>query len=213
MAGFSAEQSAKSKKVMARMSGNSERGLLELCMQAWIQFIAEYNKNKEFEDAVKAEEARVAEFMKSHNESSKSVLNRMSQGSESALIQQCFQGWVEVYQEMKKAAEMEDLMYQNSARFGSFASRNKASAGGAMDRAAQAQDDNTMIVIFWYWKRETRVERMKRYAKDKNNKKKQQLLGVKGLFKNFANELEQGLKEGTPRVGDAGASRSYDQPA
>merc|ERR1712146_377182 len=143
-------------------------------------------------------EARVAEFMKSHNESSKSVLNRMSQGSESALIQQCFQGWVEVYQEMKKAAEMEDLMYQNSAKFGSFASRNKASAGGAMDRAAQAQDDNTMIVIFWYWKRETRVERMKRYAKDKNNKKKQQLVGVKGLFKNSPTSWRQGSRREHP---------------
>jgi hypothetical protein len=213
MAGFSQEQSAKSKKVLARMQGNNEKGLLEMCLQAWIQFIAEYNKNKELEDAVKAEEQKIAEFMKSHGESSKSVLNRMSQGSDSALIQQCFSGWVEVYQEQKKANEMEDLMYKNSAKFGSFGARNKASAGGAMDRAAQAQDDNTMIVIFWYWKRETRVERMKRYAKDKNSKKKQQLMGVKGLFKNFANELEQGLKDGTPRVADAGASQGYDQPA
>jgi len=200
MANFSAEQSAKSKKVLGRLTAGSDQGLISLCLQAWVQFIAEYNKNKEFEDAVKAEEQKIAEFMKSHNESSKSVLNRMSQGSESALIAQCFAGWVEVYQETKKANEMEDLMYKNSAKFGSFGQRNKASAGGAMDRAAQAQDDNTMIVIFWYWKREMRVERMRRWARDKNLKKKQQLMGVKGLFKNFANELEAGLQGGTPRA-------------
>jgi len=36
--------------------------------------------------------------------------------------------------------------------------------------------------------------------KEKNEKRKQQLNGVKGLFKNFAAELETGLKQGTPRV-------------
>merc|ERR1712070_662327 len=79
---------------------------------------------------------------------------------------------------------------------------------GAMDRSAVAADMSTMIVIFWYWKRETKVQRMKRYAQDKNNKKKQQLIGVKGLFKNFANELEAGLKEGTPRVSAGAAVQS-----
>merc|ERR1711988_2086509 len=94
---------------------------------------------------------------------------------------------------------MEALMAANQAKFGSFGARNKASAGSAMDRAAAATELSTYIVIFCYWKRETRVNRMKRYAQDKNNKKKQQLIGVKGLFKNFANELEAGLKDGTPR--------------
>merc|ERR1712138_383624 len=69
-----------------------------------------------------------------------------------------------------------------------------------MDRSAAATEMSVLIVIFWYWKREVRVQCMKRYAQDKNNKKKQQLIGVKGLFKNFANELEAGLKDGTPRV-------------
>merc|ERR1711881_473457 len=108
-------------------------------------------------------------------------------------------GWVDVFLEQKKANELEDIMAQNQAKFGSFGARNKASAGSAMDRSAAAAESSTLIVIFWFWKRETKVERMKRYAKDKNNKKKQ-LVGVKGLFKNFANELEAGLKEGTPRV-------------
>merc|ERR1719213_515996 len=91
-------------------------------------------------------------------------------------------------------------MMANQSKFSSFGARNKSSAKSCMDRAAESADMSTYIVIFWYWKREARVERMRRYAKDKNLKKKQQLVGVKGLFKNFANELEAGLKEGTPRV-------------
>jgi len=203
MAAFSKEQSAKSKKVLGRLNAGTDQGLMTMCFTAWVQFIAEYNKNRAFEDAVKAEEKKIAEFMKKQNEGAKSVLGRMSAATDSGLVQACFKGWVEFFTEQKKAYEMEHLLNQNASKFGSFAAKNKASAGSAMDRAAAATDNSTLIVIFWYWKRETKVERMKRYARDKNQKKKQQLIGVKGLFKNFANELEAGLKDGTPRVGDA----------
>lgn len=69
-------------------------------------------------------------------------------------------------------------------------------------------DESTYIVMFWWWKREVKVERMRRYARDKNSKKRQQLIGVKSLFKNFATELESGLKDGTPRVEVASKKRS-----
>jgi hypothetical protein len=202
MGKFSADQSAKSKKVMARIGAGGDAGLMSMCLSAWVQFLAEYKKNKDFEDAVKAEEKKIAEFMKKQNEGAKSVLNRMSAGTDSGLVQTCFKGWVEFYIEQKKAIEMEELMHANSAKFGSFAARNKASGGSAMERAAYATDLSTYIVMFWYWKRECKVERMRRFARDKNVKKKQQLIGVKGLFKNFANELEAGLKDGTPRPDD-----------
>jgi hypothetical protein len=97
MAQFHSDQSAKSKKVMSRMSAGSDQGLLTMCLAAWVQFIAEYNKNRAFEDAVKAEEKKIAEFMKSHNESSKSVLNRMSAATDSGLVQSCFKAWVDFF--------------------------------------------------------------------------------------------------------------------
>merc|ERR1711988_775021 len=194
------------KKVLGRLNAGSDQGLLTLCLTAWVQFIAEYNKNREFEDAVKAEEKKIAEFMAKHKENSKSVLNRMSSATDSGLVQQCFASWVEVYTEQKKANELEDMLNSASGRFNEFSSRNKSSAKGAMDRSAEAAENNVLILFFWYWKREVKTARMTRYAKEKNSKKKQQLIGVKGLFKNFANELEAGLKEGTPRV-DAGASK------
>merc|ERR1712159_204044 len=148
----------------------------------------------------------IQEFMKAHNEGAKGVLGKMSAATDSGLVQSCFKGWVDVYEEQKKANELEDIMANAQGKFATFGARNKASAGSAMDRSAAAAEMSTLIVIFWYWKRETKVNRMKRYAQDKNNKKKQQLIGVKGLFKNFANELEAGLKEGTPRVASDGGA-------
>jgi len=203
-ASFQADQSAKSKKVMARIGAGGDVGLLTLTLAAWVQFIAEYNKNREFEDAVKKEEAKIAEFMAKQKDASKSVLNRMSDGSDSAIVQTCFKAWTDFIAEQKEALAMEELLSGAGGKFKSFNSHNKKNAGSVMERAAQAESDSVCIVIFNYWKREVKVERMRRFARDKNSKKKQQLVGVKGLFKNFANELEAGLKEGTPRIeGDA----------
>jgi hypothetical protein len=200
MAQFGSEQAAKNKKVLGRLTAGSDAGLLGMCLAAWVQFIAEYNKNREFEDAVKREEAKLNDFMKKQNGGAASVLNRMSQATDQGLIQQCMTGWVEVYQEQKKAAEMQDILNSGSGRFNEFSSRNQKSAKSCMDRHAELTEQGSIIVVFLLWKKESKIERMRRYAKDKNVKKKNQLIGVKGLFKNFANELEAGLKEGTPRV-------------
>jgi len=200
MSNFSKSQKDKSKAVMGRLNAGSDEGLKFLCMNAWTQFMADRAKNKAFEDAVKAEEAKIAEFQKKQKDGAKSVLNRMSAGVESALVQSVLTAWIEVFTEQKKAYEMEAMLAEKGGKFGSFGSRNKKSATTLGERAAEAENQSICIVIFWYWKRETKVERMRRYAKDKNMKKKQQLVGVKGLFKNFANELEAGLKEGTPRM-------------
>lgn len=196
---FGKDQVAKSKKVLDRMNAGSDVGLIHMMFTAWVQFMEDYRKNKDFEDAVKAEEKKIAEFMKKQNEGAKSVLTRMSTASDTGLIDSCFKGWVEVFVETKKANELEDMLNSASGRFNEFSSRNKSSAKGCMDRAAEATDTATYIIMFWHWKREYKTQRMIRYARDKNAKKKNQLIGVKGLFKNFANELEAGLKEGTPR--------------
>merc|ERR1712048_217334 len=99
MAAFSNEQSANSKKVLGRLNAGTDQGLMTMCFTAWVQFIAEYNKNRAFEDAVKAEEKKIAEFMKKQNEGAKSVLGRMSAATDTGLIQSCFTGWVEVFNE------------------------------------------------------------------------------------------------------------------
>merc|ERR1712046_11384 len=175
--------------------------------------MGEYKKNKDFEDAVKAEEKKIAEFMKKQNEGAKSVLTRMSAATDTGLVSSCFTAWVEVFNEQKKANEMEMIMAQAGDKFKSFNGRNKMAGMSAMDRAALLTEESTFIIIFWYWKREAKVERMRRYARDKNSKKKQQLMGVKGLFKNFANELEAGLKDGTPRVEGGPTKRRSDRTA
>jgi len=110
MSNFSKSQKDKSKAVMGRLNAGSDEGLKFLCMNAWTQFMADREKNKAFEDAVKAEEAKIAEFQKKQKDGAKSVLNRMSAGVESALVQSVLTAWIEVFVEQKKAYEMEAML-------------------------------------------------------------------------------------------------------
>lgn len=102
--------------------------------------------------------------------------------------------------EEKKMLEMKEVMENNANKFSSFTGRNKASADSVMQKKAEAEDLSTVLAPFHYWKREAKCEGMRRYGREKDTKRKDQLKGVKSLFKNFAQELDEGLKQGTPRI-------------
>merc|ERR1719265_219698 len=138
-------QSSNAKKVLGRMNAESGVGLMTYCFQAWVKFWEDYNKNKEYEDALKASEKKVAEFMKNQNDGAKSVLNRMNQGSNTGLLALCIKSWVEFLAEEKKMLEMKEIMENNAAKFSSFTGRNKESADSVMQKAAEAADIATIL--------------------------------------------------------------------
>jgi len=52
-------QSSNAKKVLGRMNAESGVGLMTYIFQAWVKFWEDYNKNKEYEDALKASERKL----------------------------------------------------------------------------------------------------------------------------------------------------------
>mmetsp|Transcript_33539 Transcript_33539/g.85811 ORF Transcript_33539/g.85811 Transcript_33539/m.85811 type:complete len:529 (+) Transcript_33539:108-1694(+) len=193
---------SKAEAVLARMNAGNEEGLKQNAWKAWVIFCEEYKKNKEEEDALKGAEAKLNEFMQNQKEGAKSVLSRMTQANDSGLLQTAFTGWIEQVEEEKKAAELEGEMSAKAAKFSQFGIKNKGSAMNATERAAYLQDQLMLVWSFQQWKREYRTECMRRFGKERNDKRKKELVGVKGLFKDFANNLETTLNSGTPRVED-----------
>lgn len=212
LAGFAAGARDNAKSVLARMNAGNAEGLKVMVWKAWSGYIEEYKKNKDLEDKVKAAEKRMAEFQAKQKEGSMSVLNKMSAATESGLIQSVFHEWKEVYEDEKRQAEMEEAMGEKAGKLGNFASRNKGTAMHEMNRMLAVSEASLLLAVFHFWKRDTKVERMRRYGRDKNKKRKDQLIGVKGLFKNFAGELEAGLKEGTPRIDEKKLKAKHSQP-
>merc|ERR1719460_1623350 len=92
-------QSQSAKRVLARCGAASEQGLRDMCFHEWCTFHQDYMKNKELEDAVKAEEKKIAEFMKSHSENAKGLLNNMHAATNTGLMHEVFQAWCEHYKE------------------------------------------------------------------------------------------------------------------
>lgn len=197
---FSAASAAAAQKVMGRMSAASEDGLVAMAFKAWMQFITDYKKDKVMNDAVKAAEKKVQDFLTKQNEGAKSVLQRINNASASGCINAAFTGWAEAVKDAKESTAMEEMLNAKSSKLNAFSTRNKTGARTASQRVAILQDQAYTSFCLTFWKREAKCERMRRYGKEKNLKRKQELIGVKGLFKNFASELETSLKEGTPRV-------------
>merc|ERR1719240_1862077 len=209
-------QTESAKKVMARCGAASANGLRDMCFHEWVTFHQEYMKNKELEDAIKAEEAKIAAFKKKHSENAQSLLNNMHAATNTGLMHEVFEAWREWWKDEKQLAEMSELMAAGQGRLGAFGDRNKKGARSACERAHEHNMIMLYLKVFGAWRLDTQIEKTLRKHQNRIQGKRDQLLGVQQMFRNFAQELEKSmsaqknddsirnLKEGPP----AGFKRS-----
>merc|ERR1719161_3268636 len=183
------------KKVMSKMAAGSDGALLKVVLTAWMQWLVDYKKNKGQEDAIKAQEKAMEEFMKQKKEGAKQVLDKMNAATDSGLLEHVMSTWVQQYKDNQEARKMEAIMAENEARFGALNGRQKDNAKGVMSRVNEQMDLNLMLKHFCAWATDTKLERIMRHYNSKMESKKHQLQSVQHLFKNFANQLDQGLKQ------------------
>jgi len=205
-------KASNAQRVVARMNAGSEDGLIGMCWAAWVRFCVEYKKNKELEEAVKSSEQKIAAFMSKQKDSAKSVLSRVTASSETGIVHSFFTAWAEMFLENKKATQFQEELNQKSAQLSSFSTNNKKNAMSATKRAALIVEQGYYVLVFGHWKRDAKIERVVRYGRETNLRRKEKLVEVKGLFKNFASELETNLKEGTPRVDGSRKSKNPSSP-
>merc|ERR1711977_620301 len=187
------------KAVLMRNLAQGDNMLMDVCLEAWKSWLVEYKKNKESEDAVKAQEAKVAEFMKNKSDGAKSVIDKMNSATDSGLVEHVISTWVQYRKDMKKAEELEAMGSGENAKFASFAARNKNGAMSAGQKATEVKAYGLLNHAMLLWTEVTKVERLLRYYTNRMDHKKHQLQGLQSMFRNFATQLESGLKEGTPR--------------
>merc|ERR1712078_697094 len=187
------------KVVLMRNLAQGDNMLMDVCLEAWKSWLAEYKLNKDQEDAVKAAEQKVAEFMKSKSEGAKGVIDRMNAATDSGLVEHVISTWVQYWNDKKKAEEMEAILNGANAKFSAFGERNKAGAMSAGQKATAVKEYGLLNHSLCLWSEFCKVERLLRYYSNRIDGKKHQLQGLQTMFRNFATQLETGLKEGTPR--------------
>merc|ERR1711977_662871 len=105
------------------------------------------------------------------------------------------------------AKKLEEMMAANEARFAGLTGRQKDNAMGVQQRVNEQMDLNAMLKHFSAWATDTKLERIMRHYNSKMESKKQQLQSVQHLFKNFATQLDQGLKGEGDSARDSGSRR------
>jgi len=193
MATLKANQKDNARKTMARLASGNEESLKTVTFQAWLKDHQDYLKNKDFNDAVREQEERVAQFMKSQSENAKGVLSRVSNCSETGLIKTAMTSWIEWFQEEKQKQEMDDLMNSHGTKMKSLNSNFKETAKATQERANELEQENILMVLFMNWATEAKLGRLVKHYSGQIDSKRQQLDAVRSMFTSFATQLEQGI--------------------
>merc|ERR1711972_1058944 len=167
-------------------------------VKAWKGFVEEYNKDKAMNDAIKAAEQKMNKFKEQQREGSMGVVQRMTNANDTSLKTSCFMGWRDLVAELMEKMRMEEQMAEGGGALKSFATRNKNSAQSLNRRSSELLDVSTFIFFFTFWKKEVKVDLMRRYGEKKVRDQKDSLVKVKGAVRGFATDLETTLKSGTP---------------
>jgi hypothetical protein len=210
LSAHSAAQAENTKKVMARMSSGSGAALCQLCLGAWKEWLEDYKKNKDMEDAVKAQEKQMQEYLAKKKDEAKRVLDSMNASTDSGLCEHVMSTWAQHFKDEGEALKMERLMAENEAKFGALNGRQKDNAKGVMGRVNEQMDLNVLLRNFSFWAIDTKLERIQNHYSGKMESKKEQLKSVQHLFKNFAHQLDQGLKADDSARGSDGRRKRDD---
>merc|ERR1719449_514234 len=90
-------------------------------------------------------------------------------------------------------------MSGNADRFGALNGRQKDTAKGVQGRINEQMDLNLMLRHFCAWALDAKLERIMRFYNHKMESKKNQLSSVQHMFRSFASQLDQGLRQDSPR--------------
>eukprot|EP00928_Gymnodinium_smaydae_P063332 TRINITY_DN46956_c0_g1_i1.p1 TRINITY_DN46956_c0_g1~~TRINITY_DN46956_c0_g1_i1.p1 ORF type:complete len:540 (-),score=141.06 TRINITY_DN46956_c0_g1_i1:251-1870(-) len=191
---------ATAKSFLGRMCSGNESMIKSIGFASFVAYREISKVEKQRESEMTKKNAEVSKFQIKCTGTQKGVIKRFLCSTDSGLLYGAFNNWVILTQDEKEVGVMKKAIDEQMDKLSSFAERNKNAAMTGMLRLAESLETGAIFVVFSEWKKDTRIERVKRYGKEKNAKRRQQLNGVKGLFKTFASELDMGLREPTPRV-------------
>jgi hypothetical protein len=199
------------KKVLTKISGNTESGLLGMAVGAWITAVADIKMDREVEKALQDVEDKMKAFMEKNKNNASSVLDRMNGASESGLIEQYFSEWKAVYTEEKSTREVANHQKAAMEKFKHLKARQSGLASCAQGRVNDLMNALLVMKTMGIWIEESRVSQVERYYQGKVNSKRKQLTGVQSIFTTFAKQLESGLA-GIERDDEDAKSVSHQAP-
>merc|ERR1719174_1592543 len=97
------------------------------------------------------------------------------------------------------------MMNGSQAKMNGFGSRNKNSAKSVMERAHEHNLTMLYLKVFGAWRLDTRMEVSLKKHQGRIDGKRQQLVSVQQMFRNFAKQLENNIQSGADSNRDLAA--------
>jgi len=195
-AGMNAQASANAKRVLARCGSASQEQMRDMCFVEWRSYHAWYQKHLLEEEAVKAEEQRIQDFLKGHSEKGKALLGSISAATDSGLMHEVLMAWNEQYKEEKQVNEYAKVMQEKNQKGAAFGARNKKGAASVMGKAEEHANCMLYLKVFGSWRLDTRMEQLLKVHQGRIEGKRSQLAGVQKKFREFALQLENNINSG-----------------
>mmetsp|Transcript_57624 Transcript_57624/g.129942 ORF Transcript_57624/g.129942 Transcript_57624/m.129942 type:complete len:551 (+) Transcript_57624:69-1721(+) len=199
MDSLKAVQKDNAQKTMARLCAGAEESLRTMSFQAWALSTQDTKKNAKYMTEVKAQEERMKKFQTDNNQRSKAVIERVTGGSDTGLLQTVWKAWFDEYAQSVHAKELDSILSEHQQKFVNMNSQMKERKNATTERANDMEDEVATMVIFMNWATEAKLGRLVQHYSGQMDSKKQQLEAVQSMFKSFATQLEQGIST-TPRT-------------
>merc|ERR1719215_974006 len=208
LAQFSETQAAHAKAVMARAAIGNDDAIATMAFHAWARGIEELKAERKIEEEAQKIEKQLQEFKERSRNKTAGVMDKMGAMTDTSLLSQALTGWQFAAKDAKKARELENTLLGAEDKFKSLNARHRGNAAKLQTRVTDQAKEILATKVMAAWRLEVQHATVQKKLKQKVESKRKQLNSLQGLFKNFAQELEDNLAAAE----DDGKSSARHQP-
>mmetsp|Transcript_51437 Transcript_51437/g.122289 ORF Transcript_51437/g.122289 Transcript_51437/m.122289 type:complete len:599 (-) Transcript_51437:83-1879(-) len=165
---------ANASKVLGRLTDSSDTSLSNIAYQAWLASLVEVRMEKEIEAATAEAKERLDEFLARNKATSRSVLDRVSAGTDAGVLSFCFATWRTAVRDDQEARLLEGRIGESKKRIEAFKSQKQSEARQILDRMSASSETGLLSMIVGCWllcvqdqKREREVEVLMKSQEEK----------------------------------------------
>lgn len=192
------------RSMLGKMQAARELEQLTQCFEALKDTWQDKKVNHNRRQTVAAFQLQLTDFMTNKSSSVQHMVKSMISLTDGGLMHDVLIDWQDIILSAKREAKLTKAVETSKLHISKIVSCSKQSSPPAADRAMFQLERMLLIVTYFSWQLDAKVESTKRVHTAKVEAKKQQLMGVQTMFRNFALQLEAGLK-------GSGSSREKDK--
>jgi len=180
---------------MMLFAGRADQSVLEACFDALVKEVRDSKAQKDIQKASEALMNKIASFDKRRSKASMRFLKSMAGEADTGLLSGVIREWAKVCAEAKRVNDIAEQLQRQRQNVQSFATRRKSGAIGPIEKAIAHHEELHMLRVVGAWRLMTKMNAAIRAHQKHIDSKRQQLMGVQQMFRDFAKTLENGIHE------------------